>query len=254
MATAVTSLLLGGSALLAACSSASAPATPCPMGVCIGPPPGGGDASPGTDGGGSDSSGGGPCTPSWTCTAWSTSDGKTYTRTCTDANKCPGATPPVESAALPPLDKDYFACNVEPIFDRGCAFLGCHGTETGRLFQVYARGRLRNNENVPQVSTCPVGPQTVNLQQMGTGTIMCVGWSPHTATEWQKNYDNARSFMVGLSSAEVDSCDLLAQPVVGGKAHTGVHLFKDKNDPDYQTLAKWLSGATLGRTCDTLGN
>ena len=142
----------------------------------------------------------------------------------------------------------------EPILDRGCAFLGCHGTETGRVLQVYARGRLRNNETVPQVSTCPVGPQQVNLQATATGTIMCSGWSAHTPSEWQKNYDSARSFMVGISSAQVDTSDLLAQPVVGGKAHTGVHLWKSKSDPDYQTIAAWLTGATLGQTCDTAGN
>ena len=42
---------------------------------------------------------------------------------------------------------------------------------------------------------------------------------------------------------------LLAQPVAGGKAHTGVHLWKDKNDADYKTIASWLTGATLGQTC-----
>ncbi len=80
---------------------------------------------------------------------------------------------------------------------------------------------------------------------------MCVGWSPHTPTEWQQNYDNARSFMVGIQNPE-DS-ELLAQPVIGGKAHAGVHLFA-KSDTDYQTILKWLNGTKLGSACDPTPN
>src|SRR5207253_266175 len=108
----------------------------------------------------------------------------------------------------------------EPIFDRGCAMMGCHGTTQGRAFHVFARGRKRNAEVVAQVPTCPVGPQMVDLDKDGSGTVMCVGWSAHTQEEWQQNYDNSRSMMVGITDPE--QCDLLAQPVVGGKAHTGV--------------------------------
>jgi hypothetical protein len=53
--------------------------------------------------------------------------------------------------------------------------------------------------------------------------------------------------MVGLTNP--DDCDLLAQPLVGGKAHTGVHVFASKSDPDYQTIKAWLGGATLP-SCD----
>lgn len=189
----------------------------------------------------------------WTCSAWQKgADGK-YTRTCTDSAMC-GTTaqkPIVGPVALPDLDIDFYKCKVEPIFDRGCAMLGCHGTETGRALKIYARGRLRRNETVPQVNTCPIGPQMVNLQKDGTGTVMCVGWSPHTQGEWQENYDNARSFAVGLSNP--DESDLLAQPVVGGKAHAGVHLFR-KTDADYATIRDWLNGAKLGSACNTNGN
>jgi hypothetical protein len=87
---------------------------------------------------------------------------------------------------------------------------------------------------------------TQDLAQ-GSGTIMCYGWSAHTPEEWQANYDSARALMVGVTNP--DDCDLLAQPVVGGKAHTGVHLFSSKSDPDYQTIRAWLAGATLP-SCD----
>jgi hypothetical protein len=187
-----------------------------------------------------------------------------FTRTCTDANKC-GTTsgkPPEGPIALPNLDLDFYKCKVEPIFDRGCALLGCHGTEIGRPFKLYARAKLRHSEMVAGAPTCPNSSTLRDLSKSptdmngmdragGTGTAMCLGWSKHTDAEWQQNYDNARSFMVGLTNA--DDSDLLAQPVYGGKAHTGVHLFA-KTDPQYQTIAQWLGGAKLGTVCDTQGN
>ena len=204
----------------------------------------GGDGNGGTGG-----SADGMCAATWTCTGWSMrSDGK-YERTCTDDNACGTmATKPMEGPVdLPALDLDYYKCKVEPIFDRGCAMLGCHGTEKGRAFRLYARGRLRNDEVVPSVPTClrPTGP--TNLNEAGTATVMCEGRTAHTDTEWQANFNSARQFMVGLSQA--DDSELLRQPVVGGKAHAGVHLFK-KTDADYQTIAKWLSGEKLGQACN----
>jgi hypothetical protein len=217
---------------LAACDASTKP-DPCPHGICTGP-------------------GSGGCVEQWTCTPWSV-NGSTATRNCSDDHMCGTIVnkPPVGPLPLPALDLDYYKCNVEPILDRGCGMLGCHGTEFGRALRIYSRGRLRNNEMVNQVSTCPIGPQIVNLQTDGTGTIMCVGWSPHTQTEWQKNYDSARAFMLGLTNP--DDSDLLAQPVVGGKAHTGVHLFT-KTSPEYQTIRAWLSGQALGMTCNPGAN
>jgi hypothetical protein len=216
-------------------------ADPCTSGLCSSGGPGG----PGSTGTG----GSGTCTEAWSCTPWLKGDGGLYTRKCVDAAQC-GTTaqkPPEGPVALPELDLDYFKCKVEPILDRGCAMMGCHGTEVGRAFKIYGRGRLRRNETVPQVYSCPVGPQMVNLQEEGSGTVMCVGWSAHTEGEWQENFDNARSFMIGITDPA--QSDLLAQPVIGGKAHEGVHLFA-KTDADYQTIAAWLGGAKLGTTCD----
>lgn len=193
------------------------------------------------------------CQEAWTCTAWQKGNDGKYTRTCTDSSACgTTAQKPTEGPiALPDLDVDYFKCKVQPIFAHGCGMMGCHGTDVGRPFKVYARGRWRRNETVPQVSSCPIGPQMVNLQKEGSGTVMCVGWSALTQGEWQENYDNARGFAVGLASA--DDSELLSQPVFGGKAHAGVHLFK-KTDPDYQTIRDWLAGSKLGMACNTNGN
>ncbi|HRI65088.1 MAG TPA: hypothetical protein PK156_12655 [Polyangium sp.] len=235
-------LWIVGACFVASCGGEELVKTdPCPNGLC------------GGSGGGSSSSSGGGCVEAWTCTPWQQGADGQYSRTCTDGANCgtAAAKPPTGPVALPALDKDFFMCKVEPILDRGCSMLGCHGTEQGRAFKVYSRGRLRRNEVVAQVSSCPIGPQQVNLAEEGSGTVMCVGWSPHTAAEWQQNFDNSRSFMLGISNAE--ESDLLAQPVVGGKAHAGVHMFA-KTDLDYTTIKSWLEGAKLGSACNPLPN
>jgi hypothetical protein len=233
--------------LAAACGDAASKDNPCPRGICIGSAETS-DGGPGGSGGVGSGPGGG-CSPAWTCTAWQKQASGQYTRTCDDTNKCGSAAgkPPVGPIDLPNLDLDYYQCRVEPILDRNCAMLGCHGTEIGRPFKLYARGRLRHSEMVPGAPTCPDSSTMRDLAKEGTGTAMCLGWSKHTPTEWQQNYDNARSFMVGLSSP--DDSDLLAQVRYGGKAHTGVHFF-NKTDSDYTTIASWLSGAKLGSACD----
>ena len=228
----------GFAALIALACSDPAKEDPCPLGICTDDGGGGGD-------GGAQARG-----EAWTCSGWAKQQDGSYTRTCTDANAC-GTTnsrPALGPVQLPDLDKDFYECKVEPIFDRGCAMLGCHGTETGRPLKLYARGRLRHSEMVDGI--CLDTGKKIDLAT-GTGTVMCYGWLPHTDAEWQSNFDDARSFMVGLT--DPNQSDLLMQPKVGGKAHAGVHLFQ-QSDPDYQTIAAWLGGAKLGSTCDTKGN
>ncbi len=230
---------LMGVIVVAACSDSATTPNPCPRGLCTG-----------TDGGPDPGNDSGVCKPGWGCTSWAKgADGK-YTRTCSDANKCADATgkPTEGPVALPDLDMDFYKCKVEPIFDRGCAMMGCHGTETGRPFKIYARGRLRADEMVDPVCL-QTGPQ--NLAKMGSGTTMCQGWFAHTKNEWQSNYDISRSFMVGVQNA--DDSEILSQTRVGGKAHAGVHEFK-ATDKDYLTIKSWLGGAKLGTPCDPTPN
>ncbi len=226
--------------LIGACQPAENP-NPCPNGICVGDSDGSGGAPP-------DLAGGGGCTEAWVCGQWKSAGNGTYTRTCTDNNNCGTANskPNEGPIPLPALDMDYYKCKVEPIFDRGCAMMGCHGTapsDNTRAFRVFARGRRRNSE---QVTAMCLDSGMQNLDK-GDGTIMCYGWRAHTDAEWQANFDSARAFMLGL--ADPDQSDLLAQPVAGGKAHTGVHLWASKTDPDYVTVKAWLAGAKLGTTC-----
>src|SRR4051794_7744017 len=175
----------------------SPPPSPCSSGICGS---GGGAGGSSGSGSGPTTTTGGGCAESWSCTPWNKGADGMYARTCTDA-AAGGTTaqkPSEGPVALPDLDLEYYKCNVEPILDGSCAMLGCHGVEQGRALKIYARGRLRHKETVPQVASCPIGPQTIDLADEGTGTVMCIGWSPHTAAEWQENYDTARSFMVGI--------------------------------------------------------
>jgi hypothetical protein len=127
--------------------------------------------------------------------------------------------------------------------------MACHGTETDRQFRLYTRGRWRHKEQV--ASTCLQSGPTVDLNEYGTGTDMCQGWYAHTATEWQKNFDSSRSFMLDISNP--DDSLLLREPAKGGLPHAQVKLF-DQSDADYQTIAAWLGGAKLGTTCNTRAN
>lgn len=221
---------------------------PCPQGIC---------GSGGSGSGGGGQGGAGSCVEAWSCTPWVTNGSDNNgTRTCADLNNC-GTTEnkPAESAALPALDLDYYKCNVEPIFNRGCAHLGCHGTEQERAFRTYARGRLRITGETWIEPGC-LKDGTPFPSEKCIGSIECGCWTlPHSAAEWQRNYDSARGFALDpqgnpIPAGMEDTSELIAQPIVGGKAHANVHLFK-AGDPDHTTLKAWLSGAKLGMTCNT---
>jgi hypothetical protein len=149
-----------------------------------------------------------------------------------------------ECGPLAELDLEFYKCNVEPIFDRGCSMQACHG-DLERPFRMFARGRLRNDE--PYMFDGCLRNGTTNLNEMGTGTVMCEGSEPHTETEWQLNFESARSFM--RQDMSPDDSELLSQPTVGGLPHVGVHPFV-KDDESYTMVRRWLSGETLGTTCD----
>lgn len=179
----------------------------------------------------------GDCVPAWRCTPWQTESGDEATRTCTDGNRCETtAGKPAESATLPALDFNYYQCVVEPIFDKKCSMLACHGNEGDRALRIYARGRLRLGDPECQ------------------GSLSRCGNTPHSDREWRRNYDSARGFMLDaagqpLSSEDAPRSDLIAQPVVGGKAHRGMKMFASGDD-DHTKLLAWLRGAKLD-SCET---
>jgi MYXO-CTERM domain-containing protein len=222
---------------LTGCFAAQGPED-CPNKVCGGT---GGDA-------------GTSCRENWVCTSWEAPIGSDQaTRSCTDANNVGTSDcKPAASATLPALDLDYYKCRVQPIFQRGCGQMACHGTETERQFRIYSRGRWRNDELVAHRGSCGEAQGfKYNLQDDGSGTVMCAGWYPHTATEFKKNFDSARSFMLDVTDP-ADSL-ILREAAKGGLPHAQVKLFSS-TDADYQTIKSWLGGAKLGTTCNTGAN
>jgi hypothetical protein len=167
----------------------------------------------------------------------------------TTANK------PSETAVLPALDLDYYKCKVEPIVDRGCSQLACHGTETGRALRIYARGRHRHAGEILIEPGC-LKAGTQGPSENCEGCIECVCWTvPHTAMEWQLNFDSARGFGLDakgnpIPAGQEDTSELISQPIIGGKAHAGIKMFAN-GDSDHQTLKAWLSGQKLGMACNT---
>jgi len=241
-------ILLGGAlaAALALHCSDSGTSDPCPGGICTGTGDGGNPT-------------GGTCTESWVCTPWDTGgNGNQATRTCTDTKSCgTTALKPPTTAMLPALDINFFRCNVQPVLNAKCSQLACHGTETDRALRIYARGRLRNNETIPANSPlCVVSnANPVSLDTQCTSSIEgdCRNCG-HTATEWQRNYDSARGFALDanlqrIPAGQEDTSELIAQPIVGGKAHANIHLFR-QGDPDYTYIKQWLSGMPLA-SCTT---
>ncbi|MFO0550503.1 MAG: hypothetical protein U0271_19060 [Polyangiaceae bacterium] len=231
----------------------------CPQGVICGDGGSGagqttGGTGPGSGGGGGTPStggqGGGPtCIEAWSCTPWESNPpgSDSGVRTCTDANAC-GTTDnkPVEAATLPALDIEYYKCEVEPVFDKTCSMLGCHGKDS-RGLRVYSRGRFRNVvESV--VNPCPSGGMTPLANCIGS--IECACWmAPHTATEWQRNFDAARGMALdqqGNLLTDMDDSELIQQPAVeGGKAHAGIKTF-NIGDNDHSAIKTWLDGAVQG--------
>jgi hypothetical protein len=198
--------------------------------------------------------GGGDCgAEQWVCGSWTTNGGDDATRVCVDqANAGTTNCKPAESVTLPALDENYFRCNVEPILDHKCSQLGCHGQEEGRALRTYARGRLRA---LGATLSDPVYCQgQASPSEECIGSVSCGCKAGHTEVEWRRNYDSARAFALDVSLAPIaagqeDTSELIAQPIVGGKAHAGIHLFR-QGDPDHTTLAAWLGGASLP-SCDT---
>ncbi|MEZ4401921.1 MAG: hypothetical protein R3B06_17965 [Kofleriaceae bacterium] len=221
----------------------SDPSSTCADATCaVDALPGGGDSA--------------TCVEAWTCTPWET-DGTSdaATRVCVDANQCgTTATRPALTATLPALDPEQYECAVEPIVTRGCAALGCHGTETGRAYRLYARGRLRvTGQTIIEPGCQQAG--TPRASETCIGSIECACWTvPQLAMERRRSFDAARGFALddaGAQLVDMAQSQLLRQPQLGGGfAHAGVTMWS-AGDPDYLAVKAWLEGATRGTPCNS---
>jgi hypothetical protein len=218
---------------------------------------GAGAGSSGTGNGTGTATGG--CVEAWECSPWETNgtndDGY---RTCVDKNACgTEMTKPVVAATLPPLDIELYKCEIEPIWDRSCSMMGCHGTDA-RGLRVYSRGRYRAANDLqgqPIMITESCGPKPAFPITDCIGSIECACFiMPHTPTEWRRNYDASRGLALGADGqllGDMEQSALLQEPMEGGsRPHAGYKLF-GAADAEHATIVSWLQGGTFGATCDT---
>jgi hypothetical protein len=134
-----------------------------------------------------------------------------------------GCTPAHGGVVLPHPDPVVFETTVYPILLADCAFGGCHG-DPARFFRVHGPGRTRLDP-----ATAP--------------------YAPATAEEIALAYTRAVSMLVDDRGAR--SSLLLRKPLAvaaGGAGHRGedawgANLYLTKQDPRWQTLFFWGTGA-----------
>src|SRR5207237_583328 len=122
-------------------------------------------------------------------------------------------------AALAALDRAFFDCEVQPILDRKCAFLACHGNRQQPL-RLYSMGKLRSIEN-------PTLEQRSN--------------TPLTDDERAANYESTRAIALSTVTQGQSFSLLILKPLDtsgNGAAHVGGRLF-DPEAPDLLTLLAW---------------
>lgn len=131
---------------------------------------------------------------------------------------CPGPENPYRP--FPEPDFEDFEVRVQPILERSCSNLGCHGDANRRL-TLYSVEYLRAQPAVPGT---PLDPEELSPAE--------VGW----------NYDSLRAQLIDVESA--DEAPLLLKcldPEVGGIVHAdNAVVYYSTDEPDYVTLRDWI--------------
>jgi hypothetical protein len=118
------------------------------------------------------------------------------------------------------LDRDRFACVVEPILARDCSYTGCHGNEQFPL-RVYSVGKLRAG------SMDTLDDRLVTL----------------TDDERRANFESAAAFAFGGVAPDDNLLVRKALPVQsGGYAHLGGAIFTGRSDARAVAIHDWLDG------------
>lgn len=248
-----TTILLSLAVTLFACGDE--PTDPCVGGLCTradaGPPDAGSDAGPHTDA----AIDGGPARDAGpSADAGPVVDGGPVADggppTC-GPDPCRGGS----SAGGSSLDVDYFDTCVQPILDRGCSSLACHGSRDASRtsFHIYALGRDRIDsaadaparELLAQLAACGGDPSVRTPPQQCLADVSCeCGGRGLTPLERSHNFESSRS--VGFDAS--GRAELLDRPSYGDTDH-GNWFFWSPGDPDHETIRLWLSGAGLAPAC-----
>jgi hypothetical protein len=122
---------------------------------------------------------------------------------------------PICASKTPTLDYEFFKANVEPIF-------------------------LKKREGHTRCYVCHEGSNNAfRLEKLPAGAAF---W---TEEQSRKNFDIVSALVVPGDPA---NSRLLLQPLApeagGNTFHSGGRQFASKNDPDWKTLAQWVTGQT----------
>jgi hypothetical protein len=130
---------------------------------------------------------------------------------------------------LPPLDENFFRCQVQPVVASSCAFMDCHGNDE-RPLSLYAEQRFRLGISWDDYET------------------------PITPDELAANYRTVRGFV-----ARDGEPNLLSEKPLdtraGGLYHQGEDtygrddVFLSTEDPRYQVLRDFSTGAQDTSDC-----
>lgn len=131
---------------------------------------------------------------------------------------CPGPANPY--LPYPEPDYEQFKAVVQPILERSCSNLGCHGDANRRL-TLYSVEYLRAEPAVPGT---PFDPDSLEEAEKA----------------W--NYDSIRARLIDTVSA--DTARVLLKnldPAAGGIVHAdGEIVFFATDEPDYVALRDWI--------------
>jgi hypothetical protein len=132
------------------------------------------------------------------------------------------------------LDYNKFVCDVMPVLVRRCSYLGCHGN-IDHAFRVFSVGKLRATD-----------PMNRNDRD-----------APLTALEINLNFEAAVGVLLASTADDRASLNLPKLPLLqkplaaryNGAEHHGVAIFPTfghtpDNDPEWQQLIAWVTGAT----------
>ena len=122
---------------------------------------------------------------------------------------------------FPEPSHDLYVATVQPVVDRECAFVGCHGA-LERTLTLYAVEFLR--------APAPFAGAPLSEGKLSPGEL---AW----------NYDAMRMRLIGETSA--DDARLLLKcldPEQGGIAHADTVVFATRDDPGFVRLRDWIQG------------
>lgn len=126
--------------------------------------------------------------------------------------------------AVGSVDLGFFQAEIQPIFDRSCAFTACHG-DPGRAFFVYSMSKRR----------------IVADELLGE----CL-----TDKELCANFSRTAAFV----TADPQLSQLLTKPATldgyASQFHEGNYLF-GLEDPEARCLVRWMQGEALANSAST---